>query len=174
MVTIVQIASKEDCAAVKALVLEFVAWAAMQDPDADSAPTFANLEAELAALPGIYGPPTGAFLLARDGDTPAGCVAFREVDAETVELPWLPPVVQEFSDLCACDRLRSSFRPRCAAFPEAAGRHGDQRIRSKSWGRTLGSKFDYGFPDPDLFDRCAHSGHSSLTLPLAPTLVITT
>jgi putative acetyltransferase len=86
MVTIVQISSKEDCAAVKALVLEFVAWAAKQDPDADSAPTFANLEAELAALPGIYGPPTGAFLLARDGDTPAGCVAFREVDAETVEL----------------------------------------------------------------------------------------
>jgi hypothetical protein len=27
-----------------------------------------------------------------------------------------------------------------------------------------------GFPDPDLFDHCAHSGHSSLTLPLASTL----
>ncbi len=86
MVTIVQIESKEDCAAVKALVLEFVAWAATQDPDADSAPTFANLEAELDALPGIYGPPTGAFLLARSGDSPAGCVAYREVNAVTVEL----------------------------------------------------------------------------------------
>jgi len=28
-----------------------------------------------------------------------------------------------------------------------------------------------GFPDPDLFDRCAHSGLRLLTLPLAPTLV---
>lgn len=86
MVTIRQISTAEECAAVKGLVLEFVAWACTLDPDSKSAPTFRDLEAELDGLPGIYGPPTGSFLLATDGDRGVGCVAFREVDAETVEL----------------------------------------------------------------------------------------
>jgi len=40
--------------------------------------------------------------------------------------------MQEVLTDFACDRVRTSFRPRCAAFPEAAGRYGDLRIRSKS------------------------------------------
>lgn len=86
MTAIRQIETPEDCAAVKALVPEFVAWADTQDPDAATAPTFHNLEAELDGLPGIYGPPTGCFLLARSDGLPAGCVAFRQIDPETVEL----------------------------------------------------------------------------------------
>jgi GNAT superfamily N-acetyltransferase len=86
MLTIGQISTPEDCAAVKALVLEFVAWADTQDPDAATAPTFHNLEAELDGLPGIYGPPTGCFLLGRQAAQAAGCVAFRQIDPETVEL----------------------------------------------------------------------------------------
>lgn len=86
MYSISQISTPEDCAAVKALVLEFVAWANTLDPDAATAPTFHNLEAELDGLPGVYGPPIGCFLLARNAGLPAGCVAFRLIDAETVEL----------------------------------------------------------------------------------------
>ena len=86
MVTIRQISTAAECAAVKGLVLEFVAWAFTLDPDNETAPTFNDLEAELDGLPGIYGPPTGSFLLATDGDRGVGCVAFREVDAATVEL----------------------------------------------------------------------------------------
>ncbi len=86
MIEIRQISTPEDCAAVKALVLEFVAWAETQDPDAKSAATFQDLEKELDGLPGECRPPTGAFLLATDAGAPAGCVAFRELDAETVEL----------------------------------------------------------------------------------------
>ncbi len=86
MLSISQISTAQDCAAVKALVLEFVAWGETQDPDAATAPTFHNLEAELDGLPGIYGPPTGCFLLARNDGLPAGCVAFRLIDPETVEL----------------------------------------------------------------------------------------
>lgn len=86
MITIGQISTPEDCAAVKALVLEFVAWANTQDPDAASASTFKDLEQELDGLPGIYGPPSGRFLLAMNDGKPAGCVAFREVDAKTVEV----------------------------------------------------------------------------------------
>ncbi len=86
MVRIGQIAAPDECAAVKALVLEFFAWANTQDPDAQGASTFHNLEAELDGLPGDYGPPTGSFLLATDDGRAVGCVAFREVDPDTVEV----------------------------------------------------------------------------------------
>ena len=86
MAMIRQISTSEDCASVKRLVLEFVAWANTQDPDAATAPTFKDLEAELDGLPGIYGPPTGSFLLATDDDRAVGCVAFRETDHDTVEV----------------------------------------------------------------------------------------
>ncbi len=86
MLEIGQIHSPADCAAVKDLVLEFVAWANSIDPDARTASTFKDLDAELDGLPGIYGPPTGSFLLAMNDGLAVGCVAFREVDAKTVEL----------------------------------------------------------------------------------------
>ena len=86
MVRIGQISTSAECAAVKGLVLEFVAWANTQDPDAQSAPTFKGLEAELDSLPGIYGPPAGSFLLATSDSRAVGCVAFREIDQDTVEL----------------------------------------------------------------------------------------
>jgi GNAT superfamily N-acetyltransferase len=86
MMNITQISAPGDIAAVRDLVREFTDWAFAQDPDAISAPTFANLETELASLPGVYGPPTGCFLLARDGGEPAGCVAFRADGPDTVEV----------------------------------------------------------------------------------------
>jgi putative acetyltransferase len=86
MLKVAQIETSADCRAVKGLVLEFVAWAYTQDPDAQAAPTFTDLEAELDGLPGIYGPPTGSFLLATLDDQPVGCVALREKDRDTVEL----------------------------------------------------------------------------------------
>jgi GNAT superfamily N-acetyltransferase len=86
MVRIGQISTPDECAAAKGLVLEFVRWAITLDPDSETAPTFAGLDAELDALPGVYGPPTGSFLLATNDHGPVGCVAFREVDGDTVEL----------------------------------------------------------------------------------------
>jgi len=87
------------------------------------------------------------------------------------QLLWLPPVVQEvFDHFSACDRLRASFRPILSGTFRSRGRYGDQRIGSKSSTRSRGTKLGHGFPNPDLFDRCAHSGHCTLTLPLAPTL----
>jgi GNAT superfamily N-acetyltransferase len=86
MLRIGQISTSDECAAVKKLVLEFVAWANTQDPDAQTAPTFNDLEAELDGLPGKYAPPTGSFLLATNDRRTLGCVAFRELDQDTVEL----------------------------------------------------------------------------------------
>jgi putative acetyltransferase len=77
MLTIVQISTLADIAAVRDLVREFTAWAFTLEPDSRDAPTFHDLERELAALPGDYAPPRGCFLLARKEGHPVGCVAFR-------------------------------------------------------------------------------------------------
>ncbi len=77
MLSIVQIETPAQINAVRGLVREFVAFALTQDPSAKDAPAFSGLEAQLADLPGIFGPPDGAFLLAMVDGAPAGCVALR-------------------------------------------------------------------------------------------------
>jgi ribosomal protein S18 acetylase RimI-like enzyme len=42
--------------------------------------------AEVAGLPGRYGPPTGCLLLAMDGRIPAGCVGLRDLGNGTCEM----------------------------------------------------------------------------------------
>ena len=43
-------------------------------------------EAELAGLPGDYGPPDGVLLLARDAELPLGCVGAKRLDEEACEM----------------------------------------------------------------------------------------
>ena len=47
---------------------------------------FQNFAQELATLPKMYGPPSGALLLAEIDNVPVGCVAVRNLDATTCEL----------------------------------------------------------------------------------------
>ena len=42
--------------------------------------------AEIHGLPGDYGPPGGALVLARENETPIGCAALRRVDSASAEL----------------------------------------------------------------------------------------
>ena len=48
--------------------------------------SFQRFEEELASLPGPYGASRGVLLLAQAGGEALGCVALRELDAETAEL----------------------------------------------------------------------------------------
>ncbi len=47
---------------------------------------FQGLEAELAALPGVYARPAGLVLLARVDGEPAGCGAFKDLGAGICEM----------------------------------------------------------------------------------------
>jgi putative acetyltransferase len=47
---------------------------------------FQHFDEELAQLPGEYGGPGGALLLARVADAPAGCAALRALDGEACEM----------------------------------------------------------------------------------------
>lgn len=80
MLTIEQVSTPSDIAAVGDLIREFTDWAINLVPGSESAPTFKNLKAELASLPGAYAPPTGCLLLARNDGQPIGCVAFISRD----------------------------------------------------------------------------------------------
>ena len=86
MLTIEQISTAADIAAAGNLVRELTTWSISLDPETKDAPTFGDLESELATLPGIFQPPTGCFLLAREDGRPVGCVAFAGHGDDTVEL----------------------------------------------------------------------------------------
>src|SRR6478736_3007707 len=47
---------------------------------------FQAFAAELAGLPGAYGPPQGSLLLATDDQQAAGCVALRRLGSECCEM----------------------------------------------------------------------------------------
>lgn len=85
-IVIGQIESAAEIDAARDLVREFTAYALKLDPDAEDSHAFAGVQEQLAALPGMYAPPEGAFLLAQVDGKPAGCVAFFRHDASVCEV----------------------------------------------------------------------------------------
>jgi GNAT superfamily N-acetyltransferase len=85
-VVIAQVETPEQIAAVRELLEEYIDWTRTIEVDAMDAPTFHGVDAEMATLPGVFAPPAGRLLLATYDDRPAGCVAFKRVDASTCEL----------------------------------------------------------------------------------------
>jgi len=69
----------DDRATVEALFREYVASLAEDI-------SFQNVDDELANLPGKYARPTGAVLIARDGDAVAGAIAYRMVEPGVCEM----------------------------------------------------------------------------------------
>ena len=77
MLTIDQVRTPEEIAAVGAILREYTSWVVTLEADSDGAPTFEGLERELATLPGVYAPPSGRLLLASQDGEPAGCIALK-------------------------------------------------------------------------------------------------
>ena len=79
MLEIVPAATAQDLADIRILFGEYSGLVA-------EALCFQNFDQELEALPGLYAPPGGVLLIARDKDAAAGCVALRQLDAGTGEM----------------------------------------------------------------------------------------
>ncbi len=79
MVTVRRASTDEDVARARALVEEYAASLGF---DLD----FQGFEAELAAFPGEYGPPTGAILLAERDGAAVGCVCLRRFSEDVCEM----------------------------------------------------------------------------------------
>ena len=86
MISIDQIETAEQIESVRILVGEFTDFALTLNPEALNAPSFAGLEEQLADLPGIFSPPSGAFLLATVDGAPAGCVAYFDHGEDAFDL----------------------------------------------------------------------------------------
>ena len=86
MLAISQVSTPSEIKSVQELLREYTAWAFTLTAGSDQAPTFHGLEQELATLPGIYAPPTGCLLLAKQDGQSAGCIALKGHDATTGEL----------------------------------------------------------------------------------------
>ncbi len=76
---IIQATTHDEIAVARAL---FEEYAASLEIDL----CFQGFAEELANLPGVYAPPRGRLLLARNGDVVSGCAALRPLEAMTCEL----------------------------------------------------------------------------------------
>lgn len=71
--------TETEIAAARALFEEYAAWLGVDL-------CFQGFAAELAGLPRLYAPPRGRLLLAWTGDSPAGCVALRQLGDSVCEM----------------------------------------------------------------------------------------
>ena len=82
--------SAEDYAAFAALIVEYEAWLRERYSGVPelvaTMHAHQDLDAELAALPGKYGPPTGVVLLAEHEGAVVGGVAYRDLHDRTCEM----------------------------------------------------------------------------------------
>ena len=113
-IVIKQIQTTEQINAVRGLVYEFVDYAISLDANAKSAQPFQDVDEEMASLPGTFGPPDGAFLLATVDSSPAGCAAFFSHGNGVCELKRMY-VRPEFRGLHIGDALTQSLIERAKA-----------------------------------------------------------
>ena len=86
MTTVKLVDSPQDIDAVRGVIRAFNQWVMAEIAGPGNPSIFAGLEAELAGLPGRYGPPSGCLILARQHGEPVGCVAYRSLAPTTMEI----------------------------------------------------------------------------------------
>ncbi|NKB54199.1 MAG: GNAT family N-acetyltransferase [Rhizobiaceae bacterium] len=108
MITIEQVETTDQIESVRDLVREFAEYALTLDHEAKKGHAFADLEKQLAELPGIFGPPTGALLLVSVEGRAAGCAAYFGHDAKVCEVKRMY-VKPEFRGLQLGEKLVQSL-----------------------------------------------------------------
>lgn len=87
---IVQAETPDQLDQARALTREFIAWLQARYRErawqVDTYYRLADLEGELAALPGEFAPPRGRLLLAFAGEDCAGCVSLKAIDGTICEV----------------------------------------------------------------------------------------
>lgn len=123
--TIHEAASPLEVAAFGGLISEYVAWCRERyrnDPWlVEMAFSHQGLDAELLALPKLYGPPKGRMLIAEDADEILGGVAYKQVDKDACEMKRL------FVRTTA--NGRGLGRKLCEALMKTAAQDGYRRMR---------------------------------------------
>ena len=88
MIEIREATTQDEFDSVRALVYAFMDWASEVYPEAKKAleHNFKTIEAELASLPGVYGPPKGKLLVAYYDGEAAGTVAMQDLENRICEM----------------------------------------------------------------------------------------
>lgn len=132
MTCFIDIASPRDAADLDAIGGLFREYAASLGFSLD----YQNFDEELAGLPGKYGPPGGALLLARVDGAPAGTVALRELEPGVAEMKrlYVRPAYRDRRT----DKGLSIGRTLAVGIVEAARGLGHRRLRLD----TIGDKME--------------------------------
>lgn len=133
MTSLIDIASPRDAADLEAVGGLFREYAASLGFSLD----YQNFDEELAGLPGKYGPPGGALLLARVDGAAAGTVALREIEPRIAEMKRLY-VRPAFRDR-RTDKGLSIGRTLAADIVGAARKLGHRRLRLDTIGDKMGA-----------------------------------
>jgi ribosomal protein S18 acetylase RimI-like enzyme len=135
-----------EVAAFGGLISEYVAWCRERyrnDPWlVEMAFSHQGLDAELLALPTLYGPPKGRMLIAEDSDEILGGVAYKQVDKDTCEMKRL------FVRTTA--NGRGLGRKLCEALMQIAAKDGYRRMRldtTRDMVEAIGLYRSMGFTD---------------------------
>lgn len=144
--TIHEATSPLEVAAFGGLISEYVAWCRERyrnDPWlVEMAFSHQGLDAELLALPTLYGPPKGRMLIAEDSDEILGGVAYKQVDKDTCEMKRL------FVRTTA--NGRGLGRKLCEALMQIAEKDGYRRMRldtTRDMVEAIGLYRSMGFTD---------------------------
>lgn len=88
MIEVREAITEDELDSVRTLVHAFIDWARQVYPEAQDAldHNFKAVEAELASLPGAYGPPTGRLLVAYYDGEVAGTVAMQDLGHHICEM----------------------------------------------------------------------------------------